>query len=132
MEHENSANGSRPQYFTWSPEKKQIYLLLHWRRSFIILSEYHLVQWRWILMPQIKSAIKRVSTSAARRDKNAAEMSKLITAVKKFKAAQAAGADNASELHKEAVRALDKAASKGLIHKNKASRDKSRLAKLAK
>ena len=83
-------------------------------------------------MPQIKSAIKRVSTSAASRDKNAAEMSKLRTAVKKFKAAQAAGADNASELHKEAVRALDKAASKGLIHKNKASRDKSRLAKLAK
>lgn len=83
-------------------------------------------------MPQIKSAIKRVSTSAARRDKNAAEMSKLRTAVKKFKTAQAAGADNASELHKEAVIALDKAASKGLIHKNKASRDKSRLAKLAK
>ncbi|KRL77975.1 hypothetical protein FC09_GL001124 [Lactobacillus delbrueckii subsp. indicus DSM 15996] len=54
------------------------------------------------------------------------------TAVKKFKAAQAAGADNASELHVAAIRELDKAASKGLIHKNKANRDKNRLAKLAK
>lgn len=45
---------------------------------------------------------------------------------------KAAGADNASELYVAAIRELDKAASKGLIHKNKANRDKSRLAKLAK
>ena len=83
-------------------------------------------------MPQIKSAIKRVKTQDAARKRRAAQMTELRTAVKKFKTAQAAGAENASELHVAAVRALDKAASKGLIHKNKASRDKSRLAKLAK
>ena len=83
-------------------------------------------------MPQIKSAIKRVKTQDATRKRNAAQMNQLRTAVKKFKTAQAAGAENASELYVAAARALDKAASKGLIHKNKANRDKSRLAKLAK
>ena len=83
-------------------------------------------------MPQIKSAIKRVKTQDSTRKRNAAQMNQLRTAVKKFKTAQAAGAENASELHVAAARALDKAASKGLIHKNKANRDKSRLAKLAK
>lgn len=83
-------------------------------------------------MPQIKSAIKRVKTQANANKRRAAQLSELRTAVKKFKVAQAAGAKNASDLHKAAARALDKAASKGLIHKNKANRDKSRLAKLAK
>ncbi|APT14927.1 30S ribosomal protein S20 [Lactobacillus jensenii] len=83
-------------------------------------------------MPQIKSAIKRVKTQANANKRRAAQLSELRTAVKKFKVAQAAGAENASDLHKAAARALDKAASKGLIHKNKANRDKSRLAKLAK
>ncbi|WP_304203858.1 30S ribosomal protein S20, partial [Lactobacillus intestinalis] len=43
-----------------------------------------------------------------------------------------AGEKDASKLRLEAESALDKAVSRGLIHKNKASRDKSRLAKLAK
>lgn len=83
-------------------------------------------------MPQIKSAIKRVKTANAASTKNSAQLSSLRTAVKKFKVAQAAGAENASELLKDAIRAIDKAASKGLIHKNKANRDKSRLTYLAK
>lgn len=83
-------------------------------------------------MPQIKSAIKRVKTQNETNKRNAAQLSELRTAIKKFKSAQAAGAENASELHIAAIRAIDKAASKGLIHKNKANRDKSRLAKLAK
>ena len=83
-------------------------------------------------IPQIKSAIKRVKTQDAARKRNAAQMNKLRTAVKKFKAAAAAGAEDASKLRVEAESALDKAVSKGLIHKNKAARDKSRLDKLAK
>lgn len=83
-------------------------------------------------MPQIKSAIKRVKTATAANKQNSAQLSTLRTAVKKFKTAQAAGAENASELLKEAIRAIDKAESKGLIHKNKANRDKSRLMYLAK
>lgn len=83
-------------------------------------------------MPQIKSAIKRVKTQEETRKRNASQMNKLRTTIKKFKAAVAAGEEDASKLRVEAERALDKAASKGLIHKNKASRDKSRLSKLAK
>ncbi|MDO4912177.1 MAG: 30S ribosomal protein S20 [Lactobacillus sp.] len=83
-------------------------------------------------MPQIKSAIKRVKTQSVRRERNSAQLSQMRTAVKNFKLAAEAGADNTSDLQVAAMRALDKAASKGLIHKNKAARDKSRLAKFAK
>ena len=53
------------------------------------------------------------------------------TTVKKAEQALAAGADNAQELVVAASKALDKAASKGIIHKNAAARKKSRLAKKA-
>lgn len=81
-------------------------------------------------MPQIKQAIKRVKTQEASRQRNISQKSDMRTTVKKFRAAAAAGADNAQDLYKEAARALDMAASKHLIHKNKAGRDKSRLAAL--
>ena len=80
-------------------------------------------------MPQIKSAFKRVITSDKANKRNASDLSKLRTQVRKFKEAVAANADNVNDLHIEAARALDKAASKGLISKNKANRDKSRLTK---
>lgn len=80
-------------------------------------------------MPQIKSAIKRVITSDKANKRNASDLSKLRKQVRKFKEAVAANADNVNDLHIEAARALDKAASKGLISKNKANRDKSRLTK---
>lgn len=80
-------------------------------------------------MPQIKSAIKRVITSDKANKRNASDLSKLRTQVRKFKEAVATNADNVNDLHIEAARALDKAASKGLISKNKANRDKSRLTK---
>ena len=51
------------------------------------------------------------------------------TAIKKFDLAVEAGADNVDALYKDAVKAIDMAETKGLIHKNKASRDKSRLSK---
>ena len=51
--------------------------------------------------------------------------------VKKAEVALATGAENAQELVLAASKALDKAASKGLIHKNAAARKKSRLAKKA-
>ncbi|GIP39569.1 30S ribosomal protein S20 [Paenibacillus sp. J31TS4] len=81
-------------------------------------------------MPNIKSAIKRVKTNEKRRLNNASQKSALRTAVKSFE--QAAAGNNA-EAAKEAlvlaVKKLDKAATKGLIHKNAANRKKSRLAK---
>ncbi|GGC82800.1 30S ribosomal protein S20 [Enterococcus sp. DIV0242_7C1] len=80
-------------------------------------------------MPNIESAIKRVRTNANANAQNSSQKNSMRTAIKKFEDAVATGADNADELYKEAARAVDMAESKGLIHKNKASRDKSRLSK---
>ncbi|SJZ52470.1 small subunit ribosomal protein S20 [Pilibacter termitis] len=83
-------------------------------------------------MPNIKSAIKRVATNKAANERNSAQKSAMRSAIKKFETAVAEGVD-ATELFKAATVAIDKAETKGLIHKNKANRDKSRLAaKLAK
>ena len=80
-------------------------------------------------MPNIESAIKRVRTSEAANAKNSSQVSTMRTAIKKFDLAVEAGADNVDALYKDAVKAIDMAETKGLIHKNKASRDKSRLSK---
>lgn len=81
-------------------------------------------------MPNIKSAIKRVKINEAKRAVNATAKSAMRTAVKK---AEAAVVNNdaavAKETYVEAARKLDKAAAKGLIHKNAAARKKSRLMK---
>lgn len=81
-------------------------------------------------MPNIKSAIKRVKTSDKRRALNASQKSALRTAVK---AVDTALANNEVEAAKAAfvaaTKKLDKAVTKGLIHKNAAARKKSRLAK---
>ncbi|HEX7057401.1 MAG TPA: 30S ribosomal protein S20 [Bacilli bacterium] len=80
-------------------------------------------------MPNIKSAIKRVKVSEKNRLHNASQKSALRTSIKAVEAAIAANADNAKEVYQAAAKKLDKAASKGLIHKNAAARKKSRLAK---
>ncbi len=83
-------------------------------------------------MPNIKSAKKRVLVAEVRRQKNAADKSTMKTAVKKFETAAAAGnKEEAGVLLKQALRTLDKTASKGVIHKNTAARQKSRLTKRA-
>ncbi|WP_010270437.1 30S ribosomal protein S20 [Paenibacillus senegalensis] len=81
-------------------------------------------------MPNIKSAIKRVKTSEKRRLQNASQKSALRTAVKAFdQAADSSNTQSAQEALHAAIKKLDKAASKGLIHKNAANRKKSRMAK---
>ena len=81
-------------------------------------------------MPNIKSAIKRAKTSEKRCLKNASQKSALRTAVKSVEAAIAANDVNkAKEALIFASKKLDKAVTKGLIHKNAAARKKSRLAK---
>lgn len=82
-------------------------------------------------MPNIKSAIKRVKTATEANAQNAQAKSAMRTAIKKADAALVAKDENAKELVKVAVKTLDKAASKGLIHKNAASRQKARLMKKA-
>ncbi|MGM9928610.1 MAG: 30S ribosomal protein S20 [Bacillus sp. (in: firmicutes)] len=80
-------------------------------------------------MPNIKSAIKRVATAEQKRAKNATAKSAMRTAVKQAEAAIANNEANAKEVLVAASKKLDKAATKGLIHKNAAARKKSRLAK---
>ncbi|GER66957.1 30S ribosomal protein S20 [Weizmannia acidilactici] len=80
-------------------------------------------------MPNIKSAIKRVKVSEKNNAQNTAAKSAMRTAVKKFEAAAANNDENAKELLVNAIKHLDKAASKGLIHKNAANRKKARLMK---
>lgn len=79
-------------------------------------------------MPNIKSAKKRVLVAEARNARNKAEKSALKTAIKKFEAAAADGdRTEAESTYKVAVKAVDKAAAKGLMHKNNAAHKKSAL-----
>lgn len=82
-------------------------------------------------MPNIKSAKKRVITSEKRNERKSAQRSALRTSLKKARVAIADNSDNKAATVKAASINLDKAAAKGLIHKNTAARRKSRLAKAA-
>jgi small subunit ribosomal protein S20 len=78
----------------------------------------------------IKSQIKRNKQNEKRHERNKAVKSELKTAVRKFReAAEAGDKDAAVELGRAANRKLDKAASKGVIHKNQAANRKSSIAK---
>jgi small subunit ribosomal protein S20 len=79
----------------------------------------------------IKSQIKRNRTNEKARERNKAVKSSLKTAVRKFRNAADAGASDVAELAKEASRELDKAVSKGVIHKNQAANRKASIAKRA-
>ncbi len=79
-------------------------------------------------MPNIKSAKKRVKVIDKKTAHNRVIKSDLKTRVKAFQSAVENG-ENADELFKTAVKKVDMAAQKGIIHKNKANRMKSRLAK---
>lgn len=83
-------------------------------------------------MPNIKSAIKRVKTNEKRRALNASQKSALRSAVKSATTAlESNDVEAAQTAVKTASQKLDKAVTKGLIHKNAAARKKSRLAKKA-
>jgi small subunit ribosomal protein S20 len=78
----------------------------------------------------IKSQIKRNKTNERARQRNVAVKSALKTAVRRVRTAATAGdAAAAAEALQVASKALDKAASKGVIHKNQAANRKSGLAK---
>ena len=81
-------------------------------------------------MPNIKSAIKRVSIIEKKTLQNNMIKSAYKTAVKKFEAAVLEGnKENSEALLRDAVKKIDSACSKGVIKKNTASRKKSNLAK---
>ncbi|MCW2703697.1 MAG: ribosomal protein [Blastococcus sp.] len=81
-------------------------------------------------MANIKSQIKRIRTNEKARQRNVAVRSALKTTVRRFRtAAEAGDAAAAAAALEVASKALDKAASKGVIHKNQAANRKSGMAK---
>ena len=81
-------------------------------------------------MANIKSQIKRIKTNEKARLRNKAVKSDLRTHVRAFRAAAASGdSDAAAEALRSASRRLDKAVSKGVIHRNQAANRKSAMAK---
>ena len=83
-------------------------------------------------MANIKSQIKRIKTNERARQCNVAVKSALKTSVRRFRTAAEAGDKAAATIAlQNASKALDKAASKGIIHKNQAANRKSALAKQA-
>lgn len=78
-------------------------------------------------MANIKSQIKRIKQNEVRRERNKAVRSELRTRTKGALVAVTAASDDAQDKVVAAVRRIDKAAAKGIIHPNQAARRKSRL-----
>ncbi len=78
-------------------------------------------------MPNIKSAKKRVLVNATKQARNKSANSALKTALKKANAAIEANSDDKEVAVKLAVKKIDQAVAKGLLHKNNAARKKSAL-----
>ena len=79
-------------------------------------------------MPRIKSAKKRMRQARTHSAQNKQGRSQLRTAIKKVRSSTTAA--EAAEAYAKAVRLLDRAGRKSLIHRNAAARQKSRLARL--
>ena len=81
-------------------------------------------------MANIKSQIKRVKTNEKRRQRNKSVKSAVRTAIRRFREALDAGdAEQVETTRRYASRALDKAASKGVIHSNQAANKKAAMAR---
>lgn len=81
-----------------------------------------------VTVPNIKSAKKRVELSKVANARNKAGKSALKTDIKKFDAAVLEGNREAADAaYKAAVKAVDQAVNKGLLHKNTAARKKSSM-----
>ena len=79
-------------------------------------------------MPNIKSATKRVLIAKVNIERNKADKSALKTTLKKFEAAVTEGnREQADSAYQAAVQSIDKAAGKGILHKNAAARKKSQI-----
>jgi small subunit ribosomal protein S20 len=81
------------------------------------------------IMPNIKSAKKRVRIAAVKTARNKSTKSALKTAIKKANAAIDANAANKVELVNYAFKKIDQAVAKNILHKNNAARKKSALAR---
>ena len=83
-------------------------------------------------MPNIKQQIKRVRVAERQHDENLRYRSTVKTFTKRLEAAAADGdANRIAAEHRALVRLIDRAASRGALHKNTAARKKARAARLA-
>ncbi|MFP4635772.1 MAG: 30S ribosomal protein S20 [Nitriliruptoraceae bacterium] len=81
-------------------------------------------------MANIKSQIKRNRQNDAARERNRRVRTSLKTKSRRFReAVQAGDASAATDAYREAARAYDKAATKGIVHRNQAANRKSRMAR---
>lgn len=80
-------------------------------------------------LPQIKSAIKRVKVSEKKRVRNNRVRSQVRTAIRGFRRSLGVSGADSSEALVAAISQIDRAASKGVLHRNTAARRKSRLTK---
>lgn len=81
-------------------------------------------------MANLKSAIKRVNTNATKRERNNAVKATMRTYIKRtVSLIEANDIENAKQSYQETLRMIDKAISKGVIHKNNGNRQKARLTK---
>ena len=81
-------------------------------------------------MPNIKSSAKRARIGTSRNARNKARKTALKTALKKFEAAASEGnRETALSAHRLAVKTVDRAVTKGILHKNNAAHKKSRMAR---
>ncbi len=82
-------------------------------------------------MANHKSAIKRIRQTARRSERNKNSRSRLRTALKSFHAAAEQAGDAAGEMLNPTTSLVDKSVQKGILHRNKANRIKSALARSA-
>ncbi len=80
-------------------------------------------------MANTKTAKKRIKVIAARTMRNKAYRSSLRTAIKKADLALTNSTEDKAEVVRSAIKKIDQAVSKGILHKNTAARKKSQLAK---
>ncbi|MFA5103703.1 MAG: 30S ribosomal protein S20 [Candidatus Margulisiibacteriota bacterium] len=80
-------------------------------------------------MANIKSAVKRIRIAKRNEDRNKASKSNIKTILKKALGLISSKGADAEKLVRQAIKNIDKAVSKGILHKNTASRKKSRLMK---
>jgi small subunit ribosomal protein S20 len=99
---------------------------VNWFKSFRKTS-YFVSEYLETLMPNHKSAEKRVRQSERRRKLNRGNRSRLRTSLKNLRSALEGDGKQASEILPETISTIDRAVQKGVLHKNAAARYKSRL-----
>ncbi|AXY25636.1 30S ribosomal protein S20 [Suicoccus acidiformans] len=81
-------------------------------------------------MANSRQATKRARQNLTKAENNNVQVTKMRTAIKKVHVAVETGEGDKDALFREAMKQIDRSATKGLIHNNKANRDKAKLAKL--